>query len=152
VNYFPPQPKNWHNGTTVLYTKYVCNTKNYFPPEPKTNTTPQLYCTLSTYNKYVTPKPISYQNQKTETTAQLEKSSSSSCAASVNTLTVRRLEEHMWITLIFSRIISVMFFTVLLLLMYFISKSFWLSIHVDSWFLKNDWPNLLGLCLFLLNT
>ncbi len=33
--YFPPQPKNWHNRTTVLYTKYVCNTKNYFPPEPK---------------------------------------------------------------------------------------------------------------------
>ncbi len=26
---------NWHNRTTVLYTKYVHNTKNYFPPEPK---------------------------------------------------------------------------------------------------------------------
>jgi hypothetical protein len=36
--------------TTVLYTKYIRNTKNYFPPEPKkTNTTPQLYGTLSTY-------------------------------------------------------------------------------------------------------
>ncbi len=33
--YFPPQPKNWHNRTTVLYTKYIRNTKNYFPPEPK---------------------------------------------------------------------------------------------------------------------
>ncbi len=22
---FPPQQKNWHNHTTVLYTKYVCN-------------------------------------------------------------------------------------------------------------------------------
>ncbi len=32
---FPPQLKNWQNRTTVLYTKYVCNTKNYFPPEPK---------------------------------------------------------------------------------------------------------------------
>ena len=32
---FPPQQKNWHNCTTVLYTKYVHNTKNYFPPEPK---------------------------------------------------------------------------------------------------------------------
>ncbi len=32
---FPPQQKNWHNRTTVLYTKYVCNTKIYFPPEPK---------------------------------------------------------------------------------------------------------------------
>jgi hypothetical protein len=27
--------KNWHNRTTVLYTKYIPNTKNYFPPEPK---------------------------------------------------------------------------------------------------------------------
>jgi hypothetical protein len=34
-NYFPPQPKNLHNRATVLYTKYVCNTKNYFPPKPK---------------------------------------------------------------------------------------------------------------------
>jgi hypothetical protein len=34
-NYFPPQPINWHNCTTVLYTKYVRNTKNYFRPEPK---------------------------------------------------------------------------------------------------------------------
>ncbi len=33
--YFPPQPKNWHNRTTVLFTKYICNTKNHFPPEPK---------------------------------------------------------------------------------------------------------------------
>jgi hypothetical protein len=31
-NYFPPQPKNWHNRTN---TKYVRKTKNYFPPEPK---------------------------------------------------------------------------------------------------------------------
>ncbi len=44
-NYFPPQPKNWYNCTTVLYTKYVCNTKNYIPPEPKNwqNTTTVLY-------------------------------------------------------------------------------------------------------------
>ncbi len=27
--------KKWHNRKTVLYTKYVSNTKNYFPPEPK---------------------------------------------------------------------------------------------------------------------
>ena len=27
---FPPQKKNWHNRTTVLYTKFVRNTKN--PP------------------------------------------------------------------------------------------------------------------------
>ncbi len=32
---FPPQQKNRHNRTTVLYTKYVSNTKNNFPPEPK---------------------------------------------------------------------------------------------------------------------
>ncbi len=32
---FPPQQKNWHNSTTVLYTKYVRSFKNYFPPEIK---------------------------------------------------------------------------------------------------------------------
>jgi hypothetical protein len=32
---FPPQQKNWHNHTTVLYTKYVRNIENYIPPEPK---------------------------------------------------------------------------------------------------------------------
>ena len=80
---FPATTKNWHNRTTVLYTKYVCNTKNYFPPKPKkeensdwtrkfctkltfppqqkNDTTNQLYCTLS---MYVTPKTISRQNQK----------------------------------------------------------------------------------------
>ena len=45
---FPPQQKNLHNRTTVLYTKQV-RTKNYFLPDlKKTNTTPQLYGTLST--------------------------------------------------------------------------------------------------------
>ncbi len=45
----PPQQKNWHNCTTELYAKYLRNTIKYFPPEPKkTNTTPQLYGTLST--------------------------------------------------------------------------------------------------------
>ena len=34
----------------------------------KTDTTAQLYCTLS---MYVTPKTISHQNQKTNTTSQL---------------------------------------------------------------------------------
>ncbi len=32
---FPATTKNWHNRTTVLYTKYEGNTKNYFLPEPK---------------------------------------------------------------------------------------------------------------------
>jgi hypothetical protein len=32
---FPATTINWHNRTTVLYTKYVPNTKNYFPPEQK---------------------------------------------------------------------------------------------------------------------
>ncbi len=32
---FPATTKKWHNRTTVLYTKYVRNTKNYFSPEPK---------------------------------------------------------------------------------------------------------------------
>jgi hypothetical protein len=39
-----------------------------FPPQQKTDNTVQLYCTLSTY---VTPKTISRQNQKTNTTPQL---------------------------------------------------------------------------------
>ncbi len=68
------------------------------------------------------------------------------------TLAARGLEEHMWITLIFARIISFILFTVLLSLMYFILENVWFSIHIDSWFLKNDWPNLLGVCLFPLNT
>ncbi len=38
--------ENWHNRTTVLYTKYqlsiVCSTNTYFLPEPKTDTTAQL--------------------------------------------------------------------------------------------------------------
>jgi hypothetical protein len=32
---FLPQQKKLHNRTTVLYTKYVRNTKNFFPAEPK---------------------------------------------------------------------------------------------------------------------
>ena len=32
---FPATTKKWHNHTTVLYNKYIRNTKNYFPPEPK---------------------------------------------------------------------------------------------------------------------
>ncbi len=32
---FPATTKKWHNGVTVLYTKYVRNTENYFLPEPK---------------------------------------------------------------------------------------------------------------------
>ncbi len=45
----------------------------------------------------------------------------------------------MWITLIFERIISFMFFTMLILLMYFFQRMF------ASRFMSN-WPNLLGLC------
>ena len=39
----PPE----HRVNKKTYTKYV-RTKNYFPPDAKTNTTPQLYGTLST--------------------------------------------------------------------------------------------------------
>ncbi len=42
------------NSTRNLY-------KLTFPPQQKNDTTPQLYCTLS---MYVTPKTISFQNQK----------------------------------------------------------------------------------------
>ncbi len=79
---FPATTKNWHNRTTVLYTKYVRNTKTIchqnqkknkirieqensfkinFPTTKKKYTTAQLYCTLS---MYVTPETISPQNQK----------------------------------------------------------------------------------------
>ncbi len=34
-NNFPATTKKIHNRTTILYTKYVRNTKNYFLPEPK---------------------------------------------------------------------------------------------------------------------
>ncbi len=43
-------------------------TKLAFPPQQKTETTAQLFCTLSTY---VTPKTISRQIKKTNTTRQL---------------------------------------------------------------------------------
>ncbi len=70
---FPPQQQKWHNRTTVLYTKYVRNTKNYFPPEPKKklhNTTTvwnSKYLVVCTTKTYFPPK------RKTDTTAQLEK-------------------------------------------------------------------------------
>ena len=67
-----PQQKNWHNRTTVLYTKYVRNTKNYFPPEPK-KLTQHHNCMIlqvhsSMYNQNLFPA-----RTKTDTTAQLEK-------------------------------------------------------------------------------
>ncbi len=43
---FPATTKNWHNHTTVLYTKYLHNTKNYFPPEPKKLTQHHNYMVL----------------------------------------------------------------------------------------------------------
>ncbi len=71
-NYFPPQPKT--DTTAQLY----CTLSMYVTPKiisrrnQKTNTTPHLYCTLSTW--VCKPKPISRQNQKlTQHTAQLEK-------------------------------------------------------------------------------
>ena len=44
----------------LRFNKKIC-TKLDFPPQQKTDTTAQLYCTLSTY---VTPKTISRQKQK----------------------------------------------------------------------------------------
>ncbi len=49
------------------FNKKIC-TKLAFPPQQKTDTIAQLYCTLS---RYITPTPISRQNQKTNTTPQL---------------------------------------------------------------------------------
>ncbi len=54
--------KNWHNSLTVLYTKLYITPKTISRRNQKTNTTPQLYCTLSTW--VCTTKPISHQNQK----------------------------------------------------------------------------------------
>jgi hypothetical protein len=60
---FTATTKKWHNCTTVLYTKYVHITpKTISHQNQKTNTTPQLYGTLSTW--VCKPKPISRQNQK----------------------------------------------------------------------------------------
>ncbi len=51
------------------------------------------------------------------------------------TLAARGLEEHdVRVSLIFAITVSLLLFTCLLLLMYFISKNFWFTIHVDSWF------------------
>ena len=75
LTFLPPQ-KNWHNRTTVLYTKYVRNTKNYFPPEPKKLTQHHNCMVLQVhsnmYNQNLFPA-----RTKTDTTAQLEKGSSS---------------------------------------------------------------------------
>ncbi len=49
------------------FNKKIC-IKLAFPPQEKTDTTAQLYCTLS---MYVTPTPISHQNKKNKTTPQL---------------------------------------------------------------------------------
>ncbi len=54
------------NKTTIKqYTHFAGRVHGHYQ---KTDTTAQLYCTLSTY---VTPKTISYQNQNTNTTPQL---------------------------------------------------------------------------------
>jgi hypothetical protein len=59
-----------HNKVTQqdLFVDTCSHFENYFPPQPKTDTTAQLYFTLS---MYVTPKTVSRQNQKTNTTPQL---------------------------------------------------------------------------------
>jgi hypothetical protein len=51
----------------VRFNKKI-GTRLAFPPQQKTDTTAQLYCTLSTY---VTPTPIYHQNRKTNTSPQL---------------------------------------------------------------------------------
>ncbi len=67
-NNFPATTKKLHNHTTVLYTKYVCNTKNYFPPEHNTTTVwNSKYIVVCTTKTYFPPE------QNTDTTAQLKK-------------------------------------------------------------------------------
>jgi hypothetical protein len=82
-NYFPLHPKT--DTTAQLYcTLSMCKTpKTTTHCNQKTNTPPQLYCTLSSACIFE-PKPFSHQNQKlTQYTAQLEKGSSSPREASV---------------------------------------------------------------------
>ncbi len=64
----------------MTWTLFFSGRNNISRHNRKTNTTAQLYCTLSTYVATKTisrqnqkPKPISCHNQKTDTTAQLEK-------------------------------------------------------------------------------
>jgi hypothetical protein len=81
---FPPQQKKYHNHTTVLYTKYVHNTKNYFPPEPKKLTQHHNCMVHSKYIvEYVQPKPISRQNKKLTQQHNCNKGSTSPREASV---------------------------------------------------------------------
>ncbi len=54
---FRPQQKNWLNRTTVLYTKYVSNTKNYFSPEPK-KLTQHHNCMDSKYISSMCSQPL----------------------------------------------------------------------------------------------
>ena len=50
-NFFLPQPKNWHNRTTVLYTKYIRNAKKLFPARTKKLT--QHHNCIVLYSKYI---------------------------------------------------------------------------------------------------
>ncbi len=64
---FPATTKNWHNRTTVLYTKYVRNTKNYFLLEPKKlNNCMVLQVHSSMYNQNLFPaRTKNWHNSKT---------------------------------------------------------------------------------------
>ena len=89
-NYFPPQPKNWHNGTTGMVGKEV--TPNTFSRHnQKTVLCNQKLFPAATKKRYngTTGMVGKYQlklfpsQPKTDTTAQLEKCSSSPRVASV---------------------------------------------------------------------
>jgi hypothetical protein len=71
-----------------------------------------------------------------------------------NTLAARGLEEHdVRITLIFSRIISFMSFKLCYSRICTFFEEFLIhNSHRRFMILKNNWPNLLGLCHFPLNT
>ncbi len=90
------RPISRHNQKTDTTTQLYCTLSMYITPKTipcqnqKTNTTPQLYCTLSTSTKVCKTKTYFPPEPKTDTTAQLEKSSSSPRAASVIVIQAKR--------------------------------------------------------------
>ncbi len=68
------------------------------------------------------------------------------------TLTAHGLEEHVRVSLIFAIIVTFMLFTVFTLVYVLYFKEFLIHDSCGFMILKKNWPNLLGLCRFPLNT
>jgi len=68
------------------------------------------------------------------------------------TLAARGRRNLVWVSMIFAIIVSFMLFTVFPLVYVLYFKEFLTHDSRGFMILKNNWPNLLGLCHFLLNT